>query len=115
MLPLMYRADLGSGLARRHPNELQRDVELENRGNGGSDLTERSFQIEERSPTAAEIEKAEATDKKGKKGKDKKDKKDKKKKDKKNTAAAVATTAAATTAAAATAAGATDAVGVLGP
>jgi hypothetical protein len=106
MLPLMYRADLGSGLARRHPNELQRDVELENRGNGESDLTERSFQIEERSPTAAEIAKAEAKDKKDKKGKDKKDKKtkDKKTKDKRQTSAAAATAAAAT-----------DAVGVLGP
>ena len=93
MLPLMCRADLGSGLARRHPmNELQRDVELEKRGNSGSDLTERSFQIEERSPTAAEIAKAEAKDKKDKKGKDKKDKK---KKDKKKTSA-TATNATAT-------------------
>lgn len=103
---------MGSGLARRHPNEIQRDVELENRGNDGSDLTERSFQIEERSPTAAETAKAEAKDKKDKKGKDKKgkdkkgkDKKDKKKTEKRQTSAAAAATAAATT----------DAVGVLGP
>jgi hypothetical protein len=110
MLPLMYRADLGSGLARRHPNELQRDVELKNRGNGGSDLTERSFhQLEERSPTAAEIAKAQAKDKKDKKDKKGKDKKDKKKKDKKTSAAAAATAAAATAAAA------TDAAGSLGP
>jgi len=88
----MCRVDLGSGLARRHPNELQRDVELEKRGNGGSDLTERSFQIEERSPTAAEIAKAEAKDKKDKKGKDKKDKK---KKDKKKTTANANATAIA--------------------
>jgi hypothetical protein len=70
------RADLSSGLARRHPDELQRDVELEKCGISGSDLTERSSQIEERSPTATAEAKG---NKKDKKGGDKKGKKDKRK------------------------------------
>jgi hypothetical protein len=71
---------VGSGLARRQPDDLQLDVDLEKRQavDGVSHLADRSSDLEERAPTASEEPKKDA--------KDKKDKKDKKK-----TSAATAT------------------------
>jgi len=87
---LTCRAEVGSGLARRHPEDVQIDVELEKRRDdvdNASYLVDRSSDLEERAPTASEA--AKKDDKKDKKDKKKKDKK----KDKKKTSATATPTA----------------------